>query len=291
MLCQRLDWPGVTARSEYRCDPITAYCLFLYRLATNCRWYDLESKFGLFTSQLSEIYWEHIELVNETYGHVLNLRPGLLRERAERYADVLVENDSPLDSCVGFIDCTKIRICRPGGHNRNQRAVFSGHKRMHCLIYQTISTPDGLMFSLFGPLEGRRHDLTLLRQSDWEQILSNTLTIDGRQYYIFGDSAYLLRPWMMRPFIREFATADQLLFNTQMSSLRVLVEHNYRDLKQFWTSQDYSRQLKVRAAPIGLLYRASAIMLNFRTCLYESGITCNRIGLHPPSLDVYINSD
>lgn len=287
-LCERFSWPGISARNEYRCDRVTAMCSFLFRLATNCRWYDHELKFGMFTSQLSEIFWEHVELSVELYGHVLRFRPGIMQARANLYAEVLRQNNCPLDSCVGFIDCTKIRMTRPGGHGSNQRSCYSGHKRMHCLIHQSLSTPDGLIYALYGPVEGRRHDLTVLRQSNWEDVMEGSLVIDGIQYYIYGDSAYLLRPWMQRPFVREFATNAQLLFNTEMSSLRVLVEHNYRDLKQLWTSQDYARNLKVRQAPIGLLYQASAIMLNFRTCLYRGGQTVERLGLNPPTLDEYI---
>lgn len=141
-------------------------CSYLHRLATNCRWYDQESKFGLFTSQLSELFWEHVELVVQLYGHVLELRPVLMQQRAALCADVLREHGSPLDNFVAFIDCTKIRMCRPGGHESLQRSVNSGHKRMHCLVYQTLSTPDGLIFPLYGPVEGRRNDLTLLQNSN-----------------------------------------------------------------------------------------------------------------------------
>ena len=289
LLCEMVDWPGVTVRNEYRCDRVTAICSFLYRLAITCRWYDHELKFGHFTSQLSEVFWEHVELVVEKYGHVLTLRPGMMQARARLYADVLKEHDCPLYNCVGFIDCTKIRISRPGGHGSLQRSTYSGHKRMHCLIYQSLSTPDGLIYALHGPVEGRRHDLTLLYQSEWEEVMQNAFVIDGTQYYIYGDSAYLLRPWMQRPFVREFATPAQLEFNTAMSALRILVEHNYRDLKQWWCSQDYARNLKVRQAPIGILYQASTIMLNFNTCLYRSGQTIERFGISPPSLDDYIN--
>lgn len=248
----------------------------------------MKRKYGLFASQLSEVFWEHVELCVEMYGYTLQIRPQFMRGRAANYAEVLVDHRSPLDSVIAFIDCTKIRIARPGGANLIQQAVYSGHKRKHCLTYQTLSTPDGLIAALYGPVEGRRHDLTLLRQSGWEQVMSDMCNIDGRQYYVYGDSAYLLRPYMQRPFLNGFATAEQLAFNAEMSSLRVLVEHNYRDLKQMWSSQDSSRQLKVRLAPIGLLYKSSAILLNFRTCLYQGGQTIQRFELPPPSLDAFL---
>lgn len=112
VLCEELDWPGLSARNEYRCNRTTAMSLFLFRLATNCSWYEQEIKFGLFTSQLSEVFWEHVEIAEERYGHVLNRRPVLLRNNAVRYAQILIEKGFLYDSCVGFIDCRKIRICR-----------------------------------------------------------------------------------------------------------------------------------------------------------------------------------
>ena len=60
------------------------------------------------------------------------------------------------------------------------------------LIYQTISTPDGLIFHLHGPLEGRRHNLTLLRESRLPDELPEKLKIDGLQHYIYGDKAHIL---------------------------------------------------------------------------------------------------
>ena len=60
---------------------------------------------------------------------------------------------------------------------------------MHCLVYQTITTPDGLIFHLHGPEVGRRHDLTLLRNSQIESTLQENMLIDGKQYCIYGDAA------------------------------------------------------------------------------------------------------
>lgn len=120
--------------------------------------------------------------------------------------------------------------------------------------------------------------------------MEDVLLINGRQYYIYGDSAYLLWPWMVRQFMRELATLEKLLFNTEMISLRIIVEHNYRDLKQLWTLQDYVQNLKVCQAHIGILYRASAIMLNFHTCVYKSGKTMDLFALVHSSIDDYNNS-
>lgn len=65
---------------------------------------------------------------------------------------------------------------------------------MHCLIEQTLSTSDGLVFALHDPEVGRRHDLTFHRESNWEPTLQNYLNVEGEQYSIYGSLAYLLQP-------------------------------------------------------------------------------------------------
>ena len=89
---------------------------------------------------MSEVFREVMESFYEAQGHlVLNLREGLLAQRAEIYADGIKSAGAPLDCCVGFIHCTKIQMSRPGGHSSLQRSCYSGHERFHCLM---CGTPD-----------------------------------------------------------------------------------------------------------------------------------------------------
>lgn len=116
---------------------------------------------------------------------------------------------------------------RSGSHSYNQFACFKSHKRSHFLPYQTLNTSDGLIFALFGSVERRRHDLTLLRNSGWETVLVGILTTAGRQFYIYRDQEYMLRPWMIRPFIVDLSQVEAT-FNEKMSTILVTVEHNSR---------------------------------------------------------------
>ena len=51
----------------------------------------------------------------------------------EAFAEAVHEKGAPLTGCWGFIDGTPRPIARPV---RNQRIMFSGHKRTHCLKFQ-----------------------------------------------------------------------------------------------------------------------------------------------------------
>lgn len=287
-----MDFYGSTSRSSYACDKLTACCIVLRRLAAPCRWLDLEPIFGMRLSVLSEVFWEAVTHFVDNWGHVLtSFRADLMTERVESYASSIREHGGILPNCVGFIDCTKIEMSRPGGPGVNQRACYSGHKRFHCLIYQTITTPDGLIFHMHGPEMGRRHDLTLYRQSGMDNVLEQSLHVEGQQYYIYGDPAYILRPWLQVAFSRTFATPEQLLVNKTMSAVRVSVEHSYKDMKQMWSSQDFKRMLKVRDAPISIMYKASALLWNFKVCLQHGGQVQTAFEVDPPTIDRYLQTN
>lgn len=146
VLGDRFYWCGISVRNKYSSDRLTAMCFFLCRLATNCRWCDDEFKFTIFSSQLSELFQEHIELAEELFGRALKFRRTMIQDRAHFYALVQTDRNCPLDSCIGLIGWSKIRMTRPGGHGSKHRSFYSGHRRMHCLIYHTISTPDEMIF-------------------------------------------------------------------------------------------------------------------------------------------------
>lgn len=93
---------------------------------------------------------------------------------------------------------------------------------------------------------------------------------------------------MQTPFLNRFATAKQLAFNTEMSSLLMLVGQTYYDIKQIWTSQKFARQLKVRLAAIINFHKSSTILLNFRTYLYQTAHSVLLFAIFPCSLDAFL---
>lgn len=289
IIMDQVGWTsGKTKRNGYVCDPLTATCVLLRRLATPCRLKDLEEEFGLRFSALSEIFWEVCESLHEGKGElVTKFRKDLMTERASYYAECVHGQGASLDNCVGFIDGTKIRMARPGGHSSNQRCVYTGHKRCHCLTYQTITTPDGLIFHLFGPIEGRRPDAYMFNKSVLGAELESNMVIGDKQYNIYGDAAYLLRAWLQTAFPRQTATEEEKRYNKSMSAVRIAVEWSYGEVKKHFTSQDFARKLQVRKAPIAVLYICSVLLWNFKTCLRHGGLVPSKFQCVPPSLETY----
>lgn len=138
---------------------------------------------------MSEVFWETLEKFDGTINVLIcTFWNDLVTNRAVTYAQCVSEHGAPLPSCIGFLDCTEVFMNRPGGASVNQRACYSGHKRTKCLNYLTITTPDGLVIYMYGPEEGRRHDVTLYRKSGLDNFMQQFLLIHGTKYYVYGRS-------------------------------------------------------------------------------------------------------
>ena len=91
------------------------------------------------------------------------------------YANTIEEREAPLDKCVGFTDSMKVRMQPPGGHGTLERRCFSGQKKFHCFVYQTLCAPDSLVFAQYGPVFGRCHNIKLFHESGSENFLPDFL--------------------------------------------------------------------------------------------------------------------
>lgn len=178
-----LSWKGRTKRRRNFCSSLVATCIFTRRFLTPIRWFELEFMFGMSSQALSEIFWQLLHDFNPMYETLIQLlRMILVQNGVRMYADCISESGAPLPNCLGFMDGTKIFMSRPGGPNANQRSRYMEHKRLHCLIYLAITTPDGLILYLYGSEVGPRHDMMLYGHSGLDEALEKHLVIDGFQY-------------------------------------------------------------------------------------------------------------
>ena len=83
----------------------------------------------------------------------------------------------------------------------NQRAVYNGHKRVHSLKFQSVLAPNGMIANLFGPVEGRRHDATMLMMLGLlDELQQFSYAPNGEALCTYGDPAYPLRQQLQCPF-------------------------------------------------------------------------------------------
>ena len=263
-------------------------CVLLRRLAYPNRLSDLTYLFERSSVELSLMFNKTLSFVHEENSNLLkNLNQAWLSHaNLDSFAQSISDAGAPLTNCWGFIDGTVRPICRPSLH---QRIVFNGHKRVHGLKFQIVSTPNGMIANLFGPMEGKRHDSGMLRESGLLQQLDVAMTKpDGHVYSLYGDPAYPLRPHLLAPFRGAALTDEEEQFNKRMSSVRVTVEWLFGKILSNFAFVDYKKNQKLYLQPVGKYYDVAALLTNCHTCLYGSEVG-EFFGLQPPSLHEYLH--
>lgn len=128
-----------------------------------------------------------------------------------------------LGRCICFIDGTELGITRQSRVSEKNGA-FNGHKSKHALKYQTTTSPDGLIGSALGPMEGRKDYWPHYVCRNIEKQLENVCFVDGEKYYFHGDSCYNDRDVVDDPFKGAHLSAAASVTNSQSASIRVTVE-------------------------------------------------------------------
>lgn len=269
------------------CSGLEGLCILLRRLAYPNRLSDIGKIFGRPDSALSFIINNMLEIIFSNHSHLLAdlNRSWLSNQSLDELSHAVQMTGAPLPKCWGFIDGTVRPICRP---SRNQRIVFNGHKRVHALKYQSIVLPNGIIANMFGPIEGRRHDAGLLRESClYDQLERHMTTPAGDAYVLYGDPAYPLSTFIITPYHGRVISAQQALFNKKMSAVRTCVEWAFGKILSLFSFLDYKKNQKLYLQPVGKYFLVASILTNCHTCLYGSE-TGMYFGLEPPTLQEYL---
>ena len=147
---------------------------------------------------------------------------------------------------------------------------------------------------MFGPCDGRRHDITLARlsglNSALKQVHDQLLATHGIHYVTYGDPAYIgmLCPWLTVGYLGANLTNLQDDFNSAMSSVRVCVEWLFGDILRNFAFLDWKKNLKVLLQPVAKYYLVGTLLTNCRACLYGN-TTSAFFGLSTPDLSDYLN--
>jgi len=223
--------------------------------------------------------------IYENHQYLLEFDSSRIVARLEDYAHVVHEKGAPLTRCVGFIDGTARPLSRPTAH---QRMFFSGHKRVHCIKFQSVMMPDGIIAHLSGPWNGTRHDAGMFHESGVDRIIGRHLNIEEVQYYIYGDLAYPLSEFLITPFKDTHLSDDQREFNKRMSSVRESVEWGFQKIISLFAFLDFKKNLKLHLQPVGKYYLVGALLTNCHTCFNNSQVS-SYFGIAPPSLSEYLH--
>lgn len=229
-----------------------------------------------------------MHLIDANKGHLLvdlNNLNWLDRQRMRLYARSINNKGAPLENCWGFIDGTARPICRPA---INQEEYFSGHKRHHCVKYQSVICPDGIIVSLLGPYVGRRHDAGILRESNlYAQLQHCAVFNEEEKYALYGDPAYPIRELLLYPYPGRRLILVQQNFNTNMSAVRQAVEWGFGKILAEFAFLDFRKNQKILLQEVGAMYKTATLLVNCHTCLYGSQ-TSTYFELQPPNLEEYL---
>ena len=132
-----------------------------------------------------------------------------------------------------------------------------------------MTTPNGLIAHLYGPVESRRHDAFLLHESGLlDELEAISRRHDNKVLCLYGDPAYPLRENLQVLFSTVNITREQEAFNAAMSKVRISVEWAFGELVSFFKLNDHKNSQKVNLSSCGKGYTVSALLTNAHTCLY-----------------------
>lgn len=198
----------------------------------------MEQTFGISHQKLSRIFNHGINILYDLFKEKIDFDGRLINQRKQAYADaVWRKSEGAIRICIGFIDGTLLKHCRP---RRHQRAIYSGHKRVHALKFQALTLPDGMIGSLYGPVAGRRHDSTMFAMSG----LLGRLNTNIGGFCIYGDAGYSLSPVVLCPYKGLDKTPYQVTWNTSMAKVRISVEWGFSVLTSLWAHVAFEQEEK-----------------------------------------------
>lgn len=265
------------------CGREEALAIVLYRMNYPNKWSRMVRVFGRSATALCMIFQHVCRLLFIRYRAKLHFDMQYIIPNLQRFSSAIHAAGGAMNNVWAFIDGTARRIARP---KKDQRITFSGHKRFHCLKFQSLVTPDGLISHLFGPIEGRHHDLYLLKVSGLHELLSTNPAFAN--FLIYGDPGYKCDSILSCPHKGANLSADQLAFNKSMSSVRVSVEWGFGRVQQDWAFLNYHHTLRVGQSMVGAYYILGVLLTNARTCLDEGNLISFKFGVAPPSLEDYL---
>lgn len=253
--------------------------ILLRRLTYPNRLCELEKEFGRTKTELSLIVNTVLEDIHSRFSSkITELNSNWID--LNRYAQAISNKGCPVRNCWGFIDGTCMMITRP---SIGQNSFYSGHKRQHCVKFQGVTTPNGLIAHLFGPIEGCRHDSYMLAES---KLLETLITDSYKNYCIYGDPAYPITAQLLAPY-RGDVTEEEAAFNKEMSRVRQTVEWGFGKVKSLFAFLDFKKNLKLLLQPVSKYFIVGAFFTNLHTCLYGSQ-TSLYFDVSPPTLETYL---
>jgi nuclease HARBI1 len=279
----------VKVKNRYTVPFETGVLMILYRLARPMRVRsDLERKFSCRRSHCSAICQTFIGALYEIATPYLT-NPAIFQDRFPMYAEkIAIKTGYAATNVWGFIDGTLKKTARPLYF---QKAAYSGHKRVHGIKFQNVTTPDGYIAHLFGPIAGSRHDSYMLSESNLLQQLAQLMP-EGQAdtiYALYGDPAYPQSAYLIGGVAGAAAGSVEAKWNKAMSGGRIVVEWTFGEVGRQFRALDLKQSMMIFKLPVAKYYATAVFFINCRNCIY-GGQTAKHFECEPMSLEKYLSS-
>ena len=207
-------------------------------------------------------------------------------------------------NCCCALDGHRHKIARPTTRIRQQHPLFvaniqaqnySGHKRVHNLLFQVLVAPNGLCMDLSGPYLGRLMDLNALADSNIVDRFRQSMVdanMDPTTKDMLGDKIYPnvnnLKALYTEPMSNQ-ASRD----NDQDADTRASVEHFNGKVGNLWNSTRYSERQRIQVNDVGRIYTVAVLLTNTHSLFYgNQSITQftdpnDTLGLDMPTPELY----
>jgi nuclease HARBI1 len=166
--------------------------------------------------------------------------------------------------------------------------AYSGHKRCHGLKFQNVTTPNGYLAHLYGPIVGSRHDSYMLSCSELlPQLHALMPQGQGTIYSLFGDPAYPMSAYLYGGVTQPAAGSIEAAWNTKMASARIAVEWTFGEVGKQFRQLDLKQALMIYKFPVAKYYAVAVFLVNCCNSCY-GGETSSYFECEPMTLEEYI---
>jgi hypothetical protein len=185
--------------------------VLLRRLKAPIDWDELQWEFGLTSNRLGQLFARMVFLMLNNHGHLLQ-GITMFRPHFQTYANAIAARGAAMYNCVGFVDGTFWPVARPSLY---EWRLYNGKYRCHGIKFQNVVGPNGMVMDHCGPYLGSEHDSSMLGYSGFLDRFAGCVGLlgDPDHFAIFGDPAYSISNYLLRPHGGAWITARQEEFN------------------------------------------------------------------------------
>lgn len=83
-----------------------------------------------------------------------------------------------------------------GSATRKQNVTEIRRMRIYCFMYQILTTPDRLLFYIYGMKMSHRNELMLQKESRIDKLLEARTVMNRKQYHLYAGVEYSFQLWL-----------------------------------------------------------------------------------------------